>query len=58
MSARLGVFDDMMSLLKAAPYYSANGLMHPDIVYNIEKQIVKSESEIKATDWEKAKQND
>ncbi len=54
MSARLGVFDDMMMLVKSAPVYPTHG-MQPDIVYDIEKQIVKSESEIKESDWAKAK---
>lgn len=39
MAARLGVFDDMMMLLKAAPIYPAYGGMSPDIVYTIEKEI-------------------
>lgn len=39
MAARLGVFDDMMMLLKAAPVYSSYGSMHPDVVYEIDKAI-------------------
>lgn len=56
MAARLGVFDDMMMMLKTAPCYPGSGLMHPDIVYDIEKRIIKSESELKEADWEKEKQ--
>lgn len=39
MAARLGVFDDMMMLLKAAPIYPSYGAMHPDVVYEIDKLI-------------------
>lgn len=56
MAARLGVYDDMMALLKTSPVSSFPGLMHPDIAYDIRKQIVKSESEIKEADGAKAKQ--
>ncbi len=39
MAARLGVFDDMMMLLKSAPVYPPYGGMSPDIVYEIDKAI-------------------
>lgn len=39
MAARLGVFDDMMMLLKAAPVYPSYDAMHPDIVYEIDKAV-------------------
>lgn len=56
MAARLGVFDDMMMLIRTSPVYPGYSLASPDVVYNMEKQIVKSESEIKETDPAKAKQ--
>lgn len=39
MAARLGVFDDMMMLLRTAPAYPPYGVMHPDALYAIEKGI-------------------
>ena len=39
MAARLGVFDDMMMLLKSSPVYPSYGAMHPDIVYEIDKAV-------------------
>ena len=38
-AARLGVFDDMMMLLKATPVYPGYGAMSPDVVYEIDKSI-------------------
>lgn len=39
MAARLGVFDDMMMLLKASPVYPSYGATSPDVVYSIDKAI-------------------
>lgn len=44
MAARLGVFDDMMMMLKAAPIYPPYGSMSPDIIYEIDKAIVAAEN--------------
>lgn len=44
MAARLGVFDDMMMLLKATPVYPGYGAMSPDVVYEIEKAIAADKS--------------
>lgn len=39
MAARLGVFDDMMMVLKTPAVYPGYGGMSPDIVYEIDKAI-------------------
>lgn len=39
MAARLGVFDDMMMLLKTPAVYPPCGMMSPDVVYEIDKAI-------------------
>jgi len=39
MAARLEVFDTMMRLFHTSPNYGNNGMMHPDIVYQIDKHI-------------------
>lgn len=40
MSARLGVFDDMMMMLKSAACYPAyTGAVHPDVVHELEKSM-------------------
>lgn len=44
MAARLGVFDDMMMLLKATPIYPSYGGMSPDIIYEIDKAIAAENS--------------
>jgi hypothetical protein len=54
MTARLDVFDKMMLLFTVSPTFAGQG-MGPDIVYDINKQIVKSEAELKEADWNKAK---
>ena len=46
MAARLGVFDDMMMLLKTAPVYPGYGGMSPDIVYEIDKAIECEKSKV------------
>lgn len=38
MSARLGVFDDLMSMLNTSPAYKTQG-MSPDVVYAIERAV-------------------
>lgn len=48
MAARLGVFDDMMMLLKSAAVYPGYGAMSPDVVYEIDK----------AAEYEKKKTED
>lgn len=37
--ARLGMFDDVMSALHGQPARSGTGLIHPDLVYEIEKHL-------------------
>lgn len=39
MTARLDMFDAVMSALHGQPAHSGKGLMHPDIVYEIEKHL-------------------
>lgn len=39
MKARLDMFDDCMALLTARIERGGDGLMHPDIVYEIDKVI-------------------
>ena len=39
MAARLDMFDAVMSALHGKPAYNERGLMHPDIVYEIEKAL-------------------
>lgn len=39
MAARLEVFDTMMRLFHSPPVYNQSGLMHPDIVYEIDKYL-------------------
>jgi hypothetical protein len=39
MRARLDVFDSMMMVLRTEPARSGSGLMHPDVVYEIEKHL-------------------
>jgi hypothetical protein len=39
MSARLEVFDSMMRLFHTSPNYGQGGMMHPDIVYEIDKYL-------------------
>lgn len=56
MAARLGVFDDMMSMFKSAPVYPSYGLTLPDLVYEIKKHIDESEDKLKTAEWEKEKQ--
>lgn len=41
MSARLDMFDAVMSALHGQPARESSGLMHPDIVYEIEKHLSK-----------------
>lgn len=38
-SARLNMFDDIMSALHGQPAKQKGELMHPDIVYEIEKHL-------------------
>lgn len=39
MAARLDMFDAVMSALHGQPARQSGGLMHPDIVYEIEKHL-------------------
>lgn len=39
MTARLDMFDMVMSALHAQPARSGTGLMHPDIAYEIQKKL-------------------
>ena len=39
MAARLGVFDDMMMLLKSSPVYPPYGMMAPDVLHELDKAI-------------------
>lgn len=39
MAARLDMFDAVMSALHGQPATQRDGLMHPDVVYEIEKQL-------------------
>lgn len=39
MKARLDMFDDVMSALHGKPGSNSEGLMSPDIVYELEKYI-------------------
>lgn len=39
MSARLDMFDAVMSALHGKPAHASEGLMHPDIAYEIEKHL-------------------
>jgi len=39
MSARLEVFDNIMRMFHTSPNWGNSGMMHPDIVYEIEKYI-------------------
>lgn len=43
MRARLDMFDNVMSALHGSPAREQNGLMHPDIAYEIEKHLKTSE---------------
>lgn len=38
-TARLDVYDEMMRLFHTEPKYRPGGLMHPDVVYEIEKHL-------------------
>ena len=50
MAARLGVFDDMMMLLKSAPVYPTYGGMSPDLVYEIDKAIECEKSKVQPSE--------
>jgi hypothetical protein len=39
MAARLDVFDNMMRLFHTTPNFGSNGLMNPDITYEISKYL-------------------
>ena len=39
MTARLDMFDAVMSALHGQPAHNQSGLMHPDIVYELEKAL-------------------
>jgi hypothetical protein len=39
MAARLDMFDAVMSALHGTPAREGNGLMHPDIAYEIQKHL-------------------
>jgi hypothetical protein len=39
MSARLEVYDQMMRLFHTQPNYGSHGMMHPDIVYEIDNYL-------------------
>lgn len=45
MAARLEVFDKCMLLLHTPPAYQAQGGMHPDLVWKIEKHLDEQKSE-------------
>lgn len=47
MSARLTMFDDVMLILNACPIYKSSGLMHPDIVHEIDRAIKDNENKSK-----------
>lgn len=47
MASRLDVFDKMMLLFTSAPAYPGYGMMHPDIVYELDKAIELEESKSK-----------
>jgi hypothetical protein len=47
MSLRLGMFDDLMSALHGKPGSNGEGgMMHPDIVYEIESEISNLNSKV------------
>lgn len=39
MSARLDVFDSIMLMFGSTPAYRGQGIMHPDIVHELDKAI-------------------
>lgn len=43
MTARLDMFDAVMSALHGKPAHQTTGMMHPDIVYEIEKHLKSTE---------------
>jgi hypothetical protein len=45
MAARLDMFDKMISLFQVYPNNNKNGMMHPDIMYEMTKEALRMEAE-------------
>ncbi len=53
LQTRLSGFEDALLLLKTAPNFSVQGMMHPDIAYELDKRLEEIECDEK-TESQKA----